>query len=217
MPAKIRAATLALVAAVVLPVAPSASAGSFGSSGSALRLSFRASNMMGAISLFNGASAGVSTMPPDADVEQPAQTWTACVELIKMVRVWTGWGYLYQYKWDAGCGRLKVTADELHDMMKVSGSVRSYVTGGKITVSGTFRAKGVALPYLSGGLPGDFALYVDPASLDESVHVGTYTRLESGLRRAMEGNLTIKSSELTVSKQKGTGYAYRNASVRAGI
>jgi hypothetical protein len=99
--------------------------------------------------------------------------------------------------------------------MKVSGSVRSYMNGGKITVSGTFRAKGVSLSYVSGNLPGDFGLYVDPASLDESIDIGTYTRLEAGVRRAMEGALTMKSSQMTVSKQEAPGYAYRHASVRA--
>jgi hypothetical protein len=157
----------------------------------------------------------VDDVPPEADTDNGV---TACAFLSTYKLARTSYGYTMWERYDVGCGRLTVTADELLDAARARGSLRSYYTGGKITIDVTLRATTPALPYGSvyEHTPEGVSFYPDLDEPEDSVWTGISFRSSAGIRRETKMNGTVRSSLVSLSSAQGRGYLYRAASMAVG-
>ena len=205
MPSVRRILIVLLLATFAAPAASPADPGAQASNGTGLTGSLRTGSSSATLYVVEGMDATL----PDGDA--PSESNASCVILEKQTRVFYGYGYFITSRYDYACGTLKVTADALQDVTKVTGTLRSYIYRTKVKVNVTLRAVTPLLPYAGASIPDGVSLYPDTEDPEHSAGVPVYFRAEGGLRREVQVTGSITSSFVSLSKRQGRGYTFRSA------
>jgi hypothetical protein len=206
---------IAAVAVVLAAVSFPARAGVAATRVDGFSATFRSGKVTGSVSAARVTTAGATPGVPTPAVEQDV-VMVCVIAYQEMTYVYPGGSIKFPQLVEYGCGKISFALEDDLTQGTAKGRIRSFYTGGKISLTVTVKQRGDLVPFAGANQGTENSLSGDQ-TIGELLEQHGFGGASIGLRRAGRADIVVRAPMVTTKALGGPATMFRYVSAGADV